>query len=56
MDQEVRVYQPETRWLVLVVGLRLRAGDPLRERAFDAVLNGHGARLLSLSEARRLKV
>lgn len=53
MDQMVRMYRPEARWLILVTASRLGAGDPLRESVFDAILRGDGADVVSLREARR---
>lgn len=55
MEQMVRVYRPEVRWLVLLAAQR-PVGDLLRDRAFRLVLEGRGANTLPLSEARRLRV
>ncbi len=55
VEQLVRVYCPQARWILTLAAL-LNAGDPTRERAFDAVLEGHIATEVPLSEARRRRV
>ena len=55
MEDMVRVYRPEARWIVLLAA-QLRATDPLRDRAFRMILEGRGADHIPLSEARRLRL
>lgn len=57
MEQMVRVYRPEAKWMIAVAARMLRVDHPLRERIFLGILEeGRGTTLLPLSEARRLRV
>jgi hypothetical protein len=53
MEQMVRVYRPEARWLTVVASRWDRAA---RERAFRLVLEGKLADTIPLEEARRQRV
>lgn len=54
-DRIVRVYQPQVTWILLLAS-QLNAGDPVRERAFKAVLEGRVAIQMPLTEARRRRL
>jgi len=55
MVQMVRVYNPKVQW-ILLLALQLPAGDHVRERAIRSVLEGRGAALMPLPEARRRRL
>jgi len=55
MEQIVRVYRPQVPWILLLAA-QLQDGDPMRERAFNAILRGSGADPLPLSEVRRRRL
>lgn len=57
MEQMVRVYRPEAKWMIAVAAQMLQAGHPVRERIFYGILEeGRGTTVLPLSEARRRRV